>query len=42
LCKWWSEIESEDQIHNITDNDIQHIWYVKAMKQLAEREAKKK
>lgn len=39
---WWGEIESEDQLRKITDNDIQNVWYVKAMKQLVEREAKKK
>lgn len=31
---WWGEIESEDQLRQITDEDIQNIWYVRALKEL--------
>lgn len=30
---WWGKIESEEDLKQITDNDIQNIWYVKALKQ---------
>lgn len=33
---WWGVIKSEDQLRKITDYDINNLWYVKAMKQLAE------
>ncbi len=33
---WWGEIESEEQLKKITDNDIDNVWYVKALKQLSE------
>jgi len=29
---WWSPIESEDQLTQITDEDIEGVWYVKALK----------
>lgn len=29
---WWSEIENEEQLRQISDNDIQNVWYVKALK----------
>ncbi len=35
---WWGEIESEEQLRKITDDDIQNVWYVKALKQIAESE----
>lgn len=31
---WWCEIKSEKQLRQITDDDIDNVWYVKAMKQL--------
>jgi hypothetical protein len=31
---WWGPIKSEDQLRQITDDDIKNIWYVKALKQL--------
>lgn len=31
---WWGKIESEEQLRQITDNDIENVWYVKALKQL--------
>lgn len=33
---WWGQIESEDQLKQITNNDINNVWYVKALKQLSE------
>lgn len=35
---WWSVIQSEDQLRQITDEDIGNIWYVKALRQLSEAE----
>jgi hypothetical protein len=34
---WWGVIESEKQLREITDDDIQNAWYVRALKQLTER-----
>ena len=34
---WWGEIKSEEQLKEITDNDINNVWYVKALKQLSEK-----
>jgi len=31
---WWGEIKSEEHLRQITDDDINNIWYVKALKQL--------
>lgn len=31
---WWGVIESEDDLKQITDVDIENIWYVKALKAL--------
>ena len=33
-ASWWGEIESEDQLKQITDQDIDDVWYVKALRQL--------
>lgn len=35
---WWGVIASKEQLHQITDEDIQNVWYVKALKQLAQAE----
>jgi len=32
---WWGVIKDEDDMRKITDADINDIWYVKALKQLA-------
>jgi len=32
---WWGPIKSEAELKQITDTDIQNVWYVKAMKELA-------
>lgn len=37
---WWSEIESEVQLREISNNDIQNAWYVKALKQLMDKPSK--
>lgn len=29
---WWSTIESEEQLQDITDEDISNTWYVKLLK----------
>lgn len=34
---WWGHIESESDLEQITDLDIENIWYVKALKQLGEK-----
>lgn len=31
---WWGEIESEEDLKEISDLDIENVWYVKAIKQL--------
>lgn len=31
---WWGKIESEEELKNITDKDIDNVWYVKALKNL--------
>ncbi len=38
---WWGPINSEKELFQISDADIQNIWYVKALKQIQEAEAKK-
>ena len=35
---WWGEIKSEEHLKQISDKDIQDIWYVKALKQLSNQE----
>lgn len=31
---WWSEIESEDELKEITNEDIENVWYVKMLSEL--------
>lgn len=31
---WWNEIESEEDLKNITDEDIENTWYVKAYREM--------
>lgn len=40
-ASWWGAIKDEAHLKQITNEDIQNVWYVKAIKQLAERDAKK-
>ena len=32
---WWGIIESEEDLKEITESDINNIWYVKALKELS-------
>lgn len=32
---WWSIIESEKDLNDISDLDIENVWYMKALKQLS-------
>lgn len=31
---WWGKIKSEDQLRQISDDDINNVWYVRALQQL--------
>jgi len=31
---WWRELKNEDELKQITDADIQNVWYVKALTQI--------
>jgi hypothetical protein len=33
-ASWWGKIKSEEELKDITDEDINNVWYVKALKQL--------
>lgn len=33
---WWGPIKDESELRQITDGDIENVWYVKALKALAE------
>lgn len=37
---WWSKIEREEDLKQITDADINNVWYVKALKTLSEQNKK--
>ena len=39
---WWSQIESEADLKDITDNDINNVWYVKALNYMAKKEKEEK
>lgn len=32
---WWKRIESPDDMKDITDQDIENVWYVKAIRQIS-------
>lgn len=32
---FWGEIESEDDLRELTDQNINNVWYIKALKQLS-------
>ena len=36
---WWSEIENEEQLKQITNNDIDNVWYVKALKKQIQKQS---
>lgn len=33
---WWSRIKSEDELKDITDDDIDSVWYVRLLKDIGE------
>lgn len=35
---WWNEINSKDELKQITDIDIDNVWYVKLAKALSDKE----
>jgi len=37
---WWEEIQSPDEIKDITDDDISNVWYVKLVKAMENPEQK--
>jgi len=39
---WWGVIESEKQLKEITNDVIDNVWYVKALKQIDELDKEKK
>lgn len=39
---WWCIIEKEEDLKDITDSDINNVWYVKALKQLSKENLKYK
>jgi hypothetical protein len=36
---FWGKIENEKQLQNITNEDIENVWYIKALKQIKELES---
>lgn len=38
---WWGIIKSEKDLQQITDKDIENVWYVKALKQISELDNEK-
>ena len=36
---WWGTIDSPEELREITDLDINNVWYVKALKALTEKKA---
>jgi len=38
---FWGEIKDEHDLREITDEDIENVWYVKALKQLSEKDGGK-
>lgn len=36
---WWGAIKNPDELKEITDGDIENVWYVQALKQLAAKDA---
>lgn len=41
LESWWGIIKSEADLKQITDRDIDNVWYMKAMKQLSKGEGER-
>jgi len=38
---WWDKIEKPEDLKAITDADINNVWYVKALKAISEKAARK-
>ncbi len=38
---WWGKIESAEDLKQISDTDIDNVWYVKALKSLSPKEPEK-
>lgn len=38
ISSWWGVINSEDDLEDISDLDIESVWYVKALRQIQETE----
>lgn len=38
---WWSRIKSKDDLKDITDGDIQNVWYVQILKNMPEEDEAK-
>lgn len=38
---WWGQIKSEDELKQITNEDIDNVWYVKLMRKMAESKESK-
>lgn len=36
-ASWWGVIKKPEDLKKITDQDIQNVWYVKALKELSEK-----
>jgi hypothetical protein len=35
---WWSPLESLDDLSDISDEDIDNVWYVKLLKEMQKKE----
>jgi len=38
---WWKVINNKEELKDITDNDINNVWYVQALKILGDKDASK-
>ena len=39
---WWGPIDKPEDIQQITDTDIDNVWYIKALKEIAQKENNEK
>ena len=37
---WWGEVKSEEELKDITDDDISNVWYVKIMRAMSKAKEK--
>lgn len=37
---WWGEIKSKEELSDITDEDIENVWYVKLLKEQLSKQSK--